>query len=272
MSEIDVENKEFLLFSSTDDQGVIKQYKRGTYQYLYKYYDMDTAITCFEKQTLRFCEPGVWADPFEGYFYTAKYNPALPSYPSILACCFTRKKSSESAWKMYSYGKIGLGSKCVQLKIKCKDLLNEVNKYVTYFQSSVYVGQMKYVDENIIRSANNPTSKLNKEIKSWVNAGNSIEALMASLLLLKRNGFSYEEENRYMIVGKKNMNYQGKKRSRTIDIPFSWSNVISEIIIDGNCTKTEENVFLYACHRANINVPIKRSTLYAKLKRQTINI
>ena len=86
---------------------------------VYKYMDMNTAIKCLEegKFTLRFSEPTVWNDNYEKRFYKADYKQFIDTtkgdeeIPSIVyACCFTRNKTSEAAWKTYSYDKVSVSA------------------------------------------------------------------------------------------------------------------------------------------------------------------
>ncbi len=73
--------------------------------YVYKYLSVKAAKACLENNTFRFKIPTEWPDPYESRFYGANYRLVTRERfdRQMYACCVTKNKLSESAWKMYNY-------------------------------------------------------------------------------------------------------------------------------------------------------------------------
>lgn len=225
---------------------------------LYKYMSLDTALTCLGDKnkagSLRFVEPTKWVDRYEGLYYNAKYynksgslNGSIPD-PILFANCFSTKQDNEAAWKLYTYGKTGLGSICVEFKINRFKLRSELIKPEIQGYS-LYVGKVEYMAPSRIESLCKPKLVINghreenPDYNKYFSGYNLYNYL--NLLLLKRKAFSHEEEIRFFIdpkmTGKKS--YVNKKnvfveKNKPIDVPIDWISLIEEVRI-GKCGDLE---------------------------------
>ena len=80
-------------------------------QKIYKYLSIEIAHECIEEGNIRFSQPSMWNDGYEKRFYISNcdYSNIITEkdksirVPKLYACCFTQNKTSEAAWKIYSY-------------------------------------------------------------------------------------------------------------------------------------------------------------------------
>ena len=171
----------------------------------------------------------------------------------------TNKPHNEAAWKVYSYGKIGLGAHCVQFKINRnqfrKALLNSVDK-----ESVIYEGLVTYTKEDIINNIHNKEYKNykgvlipNENYNTFFSHFGRISYL--NLLLLKRDYFRHENEVRFFVIPPKAPQAKSKVSRKNgkemwgkhFDYKIDWACVIEEIRIDSNCTDLEYDIFKDAC-------------------------
>lgn len=237
---------------------------RNNKRYIYKYFDMSTAIECLSKGDLRFAEPSRWKDQYEKLFYTADYSnvDTTKSFPKqLFACCFTKERVSEAAWKTYSYGKTGLGNLCVQFKINRSKFRQALNKFLKNKGMS-YEGQCYYSlsDYDIDRIA----EKKSPYYSVFFQNGIDLEGYL-SLLLIKRSCFKYENECRFFLIPQANnlMKIRGGKGKKYIDVNLNWKDFVEEVIVDERCDNSELQVITKACKDAGIKVKPRRNDLYA---------
>lgn len=214
---------------------------------IYKYMDMETALVCLSKKTIRFVEPTEWPDKFEGRFYKADFSKVCKDQsmtPKLYACCFTLSKTSEAAWKTYSYDKTGLGCRCVQFKLNLKKFREIIDSYAKRNDCIVYESKMNYkLSEEQISSLHHKSSVIHDDffhdfcISSYFN-----------LLSIKRNAFYYENELRYFLVPQKT------DVNQKVDVSIEWSNVIEEIMIDKKTTAIEEQILRLYCEKYGIKI------------------
>ena len=230
---------------------------------VYKYMDFETAIICLSSSSIRFVEPTEWTDKHEGRFYNADYNNICKDpniTPKLYACCFTLNKTSEAAWKTYSYGKTGLGCRCLQFKINLYNLRYALNNYCSLNDMILCEAKMNYnlTDEelNSIHLEKSPSH--NNYFDNF-----SLDSYF-TLLSLKRTAFYYEGELRYFIV----------PNSSTVDkelfVNLQWKDIITEIMVDEKTTEIEMNIIKSYCKDFGIDIVenhqkgihIKRFNLY----------
>lgn len=247
-------------------------------QFLYKYLDLESAILSLDSNNLRFVEPTLWIDKYEGRFYKADYSNVSKNsrdFPFLYACCFTLQKDNEAAWKLYTYGKIGLGAKCVQFVIKRKKIREELEKLNAM---AIYEGTVYYLDEKRINDIHkkylNKSIRINPDYSSFFTRFNLNSYL--NLLLLKRQYFFHEREVRFFLipnVGKK----RAKKHTKNGNICYgeaylasiNWNNVIERIRIDSSCSDIEYKLLEDICLKRGLPIPEKVNVYGTK---QTIKI
>lgn len=227
---------------------------------MFKYLNLESAITCIENERLRFSEPDVWRDSFESRFYSADYRnikhcPATDT-PKLYACCFTYKKMSEAAWTTYNANQKGLGTKCAQLVIDVdafrKTLIQSLNN-----NDNIYEGRINYnLGDSVIKGLHTQQSSYYYEVHNKF----SLE-LYLSLLLLKRSSFSHEQELRFFIK----RNSDDIKCQSHFDVKINWANVINKIYLAEDVTDVEMKIFKDICNAKGINTNIiTRQSIYGK--------
>lgn len=243
---------------------------RGKY---YKYMSLETALLCLKNKTLRFVEPSMWEDKYESRFYNANYENVLNGAnemevcPIIYSNCFTCKKNNEAAWKIYTYGKNGLGARCVEFMLNKTKLREQLISNLK--DCTIYEGRVSYIWEDDINTLHQKTIRRNKGDKSEQNLwfelffSNFTQKEYLNLMLLKRDAFEHEQEFRIMIVQNTSNGVKGKKRQKNgrvqygspliideSDVKINWGQVIQEVRYDDSCTDTEIQLLNEAVKKA----------------------
>lgn len=176
-------------------------------QLLYKYIRVDYVRNWFLNDMIRFDEPTRWKDKFESRFYTAIYQNRQPQdYPALYALSLSMNKDSEASWLVYSKGEI---EKCVRLVFSLSKLRKAFERIINP-SGKFYIGEVNYGLNNseIInlhnktRSIQIPggTKNVTNNLYQEVFANNFSLENYLSLLLIKRQIFSYENEIRCFFV------------------------------------------------------------------------
>ena len=209
-------NSEFKKLQKTRQYKIIGDFATGPSYY--KYFSLENAIMCLEKGTIASVEPSVWQDAYESLYYEANYSNVTTddkTHPRVFSTCATNQKHDEPAWRIYS----GDDNICVQFEIDRPKfrfaILNALED-----GDSVYEGTVQYSSkwriENIGRRM-----KMNSKTKTPVpndmyaefikkNPTFSIDNYL-NLLLLKRTDFAHEQETRFIIVKKDDLDKNPKK-------------------------------------------------------------
>ena len=153
---------------------------------------------------IRFCEPTEWDDKYESIFYRTHncLDDRLAS-KKVFVSCFTTKPENEAAWRAYlkSDTKENLKSALVfRLKINRAGMRREL---INQFRNeSLYEAPVAYLHKKQISGALNVQQPKIKGFPpgAFDKAGVREEKDYISLLSMKRDYFSYEEELRYFIV------------------------------------------------------------------------
>ena len=218
-------------------------------RYLYKYYDLETAIKAIIDGVIRFSEPAKWHDPFEKRFYKANYSQRFSkeTHPNLQACCFTKNKNSEPSWKMYTYGKNGLAYRCVQFKINVTNLRKELlkDKDVKYYE-----GDVAYLSEWSIKNIHNPRKD---SYRVFFEPNLTLEKYI-NLLLLKREAFSYEGERRFFRI-------PNDKCITNTDVKIDWNTILEEIKLSADITELEKYLFEEVCKSRGIDLKVVKNNL-----------
>ncbi len=214
---------------------------------VYKYMDLETAIICLSSGTIRFSEPTLWPDKYEGRFYTADYTNVCTDKsctPKLYACCFTCNKTSEAAWSIYSRGKTGIGNRCVQFQIDIAQLRKALNAYCKEQKATLYEARIDYrISEEIINGIHRSSSPYyqiffkNFTLNSYL-----------SLLSIKRSAFYDENELRYFIVP------NDQNLHQKLDISLSWKELIKAIYIDDKMSDIEKKILRSYCQEAGLTI------------------
>ena len=230
-----------------------------TNSHFWKYLDLESALLCLKNGNIRFVEPSRWEDKYEGRFYNADYSNICQKsneYPFLYACCMTHKPHNEAAWKVYSYGKTGLGAHCVQFKINRARFRLELAKNADSL-NFIAEGNVLYCKEAIINDLHKKEigekgkKKLNTNYFLFFEDFNFGKYI--NLLLLKRDYFKHENETRFFLIPQKAPQKKSKKSKGLYgdhkDIKIDWGNVIEEVRIDSKCTQLEYDILTEACHK-----------------------
>lgn len=224
---------------------------------IYKYQSLDTALICLEKGNIRFVQPSQWPDKYEALFYNACYDRLGVNedfHPKLFACCFTTRKMSEAAWKVYSYNKNGLAYRCVKFGIDLEKLRNSLACYADRKELKVYECMMNYtLDDDEIKTLHKKKSPYYSELFDNFDLSSYL-----SLLTIKRKAFSYESELRFYLVSNDNQN----RLNDYEDVDLPYSDLIKNVAIDGECTDIEKDILGSYCQRNNVDLSVKREKLY----------
>lgn len=250
----------------------------------FKYMDFETALISLEKGTLRFAEPSRWDDQYESRFYNAIYSNVLNGKkeedvcPLLYASCFSNKKDNEPAWKIYTYGKTGNGSKCVQFKLDRKELRGQLISNLS--NCRVYEGCVSYIWQGFIDTMHNRYTKLGGIIQlNSLFFDNYDFNKYLNLMLIKRDAFEHERESRIMIIREtdksKTKAEKHNENGKTVfggylDVKINWSKVIKEVRYDASCTKDQKKELIETMKK--INNGIKVSAYYVNGRKSQITI
>lgn len=237
-------------------------------RFVFKYMDIDTAINyCLQvgNNSIQFVQPTQWVDKYEGRFYNAAYYNIMSSsdyaekIPRLFACCFTTAKTSEAAWKTYSYNKSGRGAECVQFKINVKKLRTVLNTYAST-RYEVYEGPVLYKEDYEISNLHFKTINGNTNVAYQACFHGFSRMKYLALLLLKRNAFEYEKEVRYFLVPKDQNALTGKHY-----VPIKFADIVEGVKIAESCPLQYEQDLRAALDANGMNaIPIERFDLYMK--------
>lgn len=210
---------------------------------LFKYMSLEAAMYCIRDKSIRFSEPSTWSDQREKVFYNLPFKKMKQSVdnPPLVACCFTNKEHNEAAWKIYSYEKKGLDSRCVEFTIDTKMLLRQILAHLNSKLDNykLYNGIITYKNDVFFNILSKKDTYLFNEYFNKF----SLDKYM-SLLLLKHNVFEHEQECRFFLVPDiEKMIKLTKGNLPYIYIPINWAKVLTEVKIDSNCTDLEKTLF-----------------------------
>ena len=190
---------------------------------VYKYMSFSSFQKCLENNTFMFRQPSSWTDPFESRFYQGNYTQLGNNADfdrKLFACCVTKNKSSEAAWKIYSNDP--QNDPCVEICISIGQLRKFLNDYAIKNNLFIYEGSVNYgLNDNVLDTIHLKSNKHHScffhhfDIEHYLN-----------LLLLKRKAFEYEGELRYFLRGD---NVDFTKNSFMMEIP--WSLCINSITL-----------------------------------------
>ena len=265
------------IVSGSSDYHKIGNYPTGSSYF--KYMSLETALLCLDKQTIRFAEPTSWPDEYEGRFYKAKIHGAISSInnPPLLGCCFTYKQDNEAAWKLYSYEKKGLNSRCVEFRLNRtklrEQLVNSLPTLSTKF--NLYEGCVEYWLQQKIDNLSKPTIKVNGKkvhnprFDAYFNVF-TLEKYL-NLMLLKRNAFLHEQEARFFLVPLDH-SYSTKSNCVPEDVLIDWSDIILDVRIDAQCTDFEKGLLEEKLRAIGCAVPVEPFDVYKEKNKKRLKI
>ena len=255
-------------FGSIQNSNNVSYYKIGslTGGSYYKYMDLETALICLENRSLRFSEPSLWQDNYESRFYNANYDNVLKgknekeACPLIYSTCLTGKKNNEAAWKIYTYGKVGLGARCVEFTLNKFEFRKELISFLRNY--SIYEGLVSYVWEGNVNRMHQKSIIIDKKSEGnpWYDLFFTTfdKREYLNLMLLKRDAFEHEQETRIMLVPNNPTTEKGKKHIKNgktiygyhLDVTIDWGNIIKEVRYADSCTAVEIKLLKDAVKKA----------------------
>lgn len=217
----------------------------------FKYLSLDTALLCIDNNTIQFVEPSRWQDKYERRFYEADYSSQKVNSddcPKLFATCVTTTRFNEAAWKLYTYGKTGLGVCCVEFQINKfrfrQQLVKAVDKRDKIFEGVVMYCSQSMIDHIHLKEVEKKGGKVGNNYHSqYVLRKTSIPYInnYLNLLLMKRDAFKHENETRFFILKnntigseKSQQKIEGDKVfwGETILLHLDWIDVIDKVYIN----------------------------------------
>lgn len=232
---------------------------------LYKYLDENAAKKNVLNGTIRFKQPSCWNDDFEKLFYQAKYSSIISmdvtNYtPRLNACCFTYQSETNAAWNMYRYNWKETRGRVVCFELNEKKLLIELSKYAKKENSMIYQGYVDYrISADDIKNLYKKSSKYYRIYFENFSLQNYL-----SLMLLKRNAYSYEQETRFFIIP------QNQDVQDELDIPLSLNKVTNRIVLSPNYSKNKMIEFEDLCRSHGFDCDIVISELSRKCPQNVV--
>ena len=220
-------------------------------QSFFKYLSLDTALLCIENGTIQFVEPSRWQDKYERRFYEADYsvhNTNPQDTPLLFSTCVTTTRFNEAAWKLYTYGKTGLGVSCVEFQINKFKFRQQLVKAVGEMDK-IYEGVVMYCSQSMIdnihlKEVDGKEGKVaNKYHSKYVERREGVPYInnYLNLLLMKRDAFKHENETRFFILKsdkigtkKAQQRIEGDKVywGETIILNIDWIDIIDKVYIN----------------------------------------
>lgn len=230
-----------------------KRHIRDTSRFLYKYVSEEVIRHILGSDgSIRFCEPTKWNDKYESIFYrTHDCLDKELSSKKVFISCFTTKPENEAAWKAYLLSdtdgqkdqkdKKDIKSRLAfRLKINKDKMRRELIKQ--FGAQSLYEAPVAYLHKKQISGAIDREKPRIKGFPPQVfNAGGLKEETdYVSLLSMKRDYFSYEEEIRYFIVSTpddstRDMEYMYLKNPMRFVEQITVVRPYGVISVDNNC-------------------------------------
>ena len=255
-------------FSSILNDNNVSYFKIGSLMggSYYKYMDLETALICLENKSLRFSEPSLWQDNYESRFYNADYSNVLKGKnekeicPLFYSTCLTGKKNNEAAWKIYTYGKVGLGARCVEFTLDKFEFRKELISFLKDY--SIYEGLVSYVWEVDVDRMHQKNIRINKkyDVNPWYDLFFTTfdKREYLNLMLLKRDAFEHEQETRILLVPNVPTTEKGKKHIKNgktiygypLDVTIDWSKIIKEVRYADSCSDVEIKLLKEAVKKA----------------------
>lgn len=161
---------------------------------VYRYSSIAEAILLCRGK-VSFAKPDNWPDKYEGHLVRALFSDGAPYSKTVpFVKCFSIEYSSEAMWRVYASSG-GL----VRMGIRIPNLIEGLKKCVLPFPAKIYLGRVRYMEAFNMRKAIEEiaTSYPKKVMNNAMSA-----------LLMKRSGFSFENELRVAIFPSKNNNLQ----------------------------------------------------------------
>lgn len=203
-------NSEFKKLQESRDYIIIGDFATGPSYY--KYFSLENALLCLDNDTIAFVEPSVWQDAYESLYYEADYSNVTSddrTHPRVFCTCATNQKHDEPAWRIYS----GDNNVCVQFEIDRPKFRLAILKALVD-GDSVYEGTVQYTTQWTIENIGK-RQKMDKKTKLMVPNNLYDEFIdnkppfsidnFINLLLLKRKDFAHEQETRFIIVKKEDL-------------------------------------------------------------------
>lgn len=192
---------------------------------------------------ISFATPKKWPDKYENHLVERLFSKSAPFSKAVpFVKCFSIEYSSEAMWRIYT-GPGGL----VRFGIKISELVEALKECKKPFAAKMYIGRVRYMDPAKMRS------ELDLIVK---NKPKAVMANAMPALLMKRSGFSFENELRVaMLPASRTIKHQVVTLS---EFPFAK---INRLLIDPYLPEWQAGQ-LISVFKDQLRVPFKvgRST------------
>lgn len=191
---------------------------------VFKYLPLDRFVKMVDKKELVFVAPVTWYDPFEQLYFGVDCSSRGYVTEDIACMCVSEKSSTneDASWKVYA----GSNNKAVRISIEQDKLLRLLEDYAAANAFQVYIGKVEYSYEK------KEIEKLH--IASSPHHDDYFPPAMKrehylSLMLLKRNAFSYENEARIFLV-KDSITFDANKLLK-IQCDYKATGIVSNVML-----------------------------------------
>ena len=191
---------------------------------VFKYLPLDRFVKMVDKKELVFVTPVTWYDPFEQLYFGVDCSSRGYVTEDIACMCVSEKSSTneDASWKVYA----GSNNKAVRISIEQDKLLRLLEDYAAANAFQVYIGKVEYSYEK------KEIEKLH--IASSPHHDDYFPPAMKrehylSLMLLKRNAFSYENEARIFLV-KDSITFDANKLLK-IQCDYKATGIVSNVML-----------------------------------------
>ncbi|MCF5904933.1 MULTISPECIES: DUF2971 domain-containing protein [Aeromonas] len=221
---------------------------------IYRIFSLSRIKEWLRSNELVLVNPGKWDDPFENFFLKSKIDIGGGEIASLDALandwygqCWTTNEDTDAMWRIYSHNKDG-----IRVKTTVRKLFTSIyDEKDTFASLKYFIGKVDYKTQDEIINIIHETP-----FSSVIFGGQNNK--FASLLCIKREAFSHEQEIRILI----NDVDQKKGDAGCYRVHLDPRNVLDEICIDPRANNAQLKIITSEIKALNVNLPIIQSNLY----------
>ncbi|MEP6484075.1 MAG: DUF2971 domain-containing protein [Rudaea sp.] len=208
---------------------------------VYRYIPLIQLLSMLESKSIAMMNPMAWPDKCEaGWIHQLFGAGSAIEGAKVRAVCFTTAAYCEAMWHVYARM-----LPVVRVRFSLSSLA-DVCAHFNNFNGKFYFGEIRYTDSSSMKDALTQEQRSNR-------AGKSNSA--ATLMLLKRRAFSYEEEVRLLFVTREDT-------PDVIHLHADIGNIISQILVSPYADEwMMESIKTLISNTYGINATVERSSL-----------